>query len=229
MTRALLLGRVSTADKGQDPENQLAPLREVAHRLGWEVVGELPLALSAWDEREARQLWAAVLADLGATGADTLAVWAMDRLHRGDVVNALRKVAFLEDHYGVSFYSYTEPFLSTAADRATRELLLPIIAWIAKQESSRRSERLRAAASARRNRAGDQGRAAWGRGKMPTASDLEEIVRLRASGASLRAIAERVGLSLGAVHKAVHAAPDERGAADARTDRPSRGGGDEHA
>lgn len=229
MTRALLLGRVSTADKGQNAENQIAPLREVARRLGWDVAGELPLALSAWDAKEARQVWAAVLDRLRDTQADLLAVWATDRLYREDAPGVFEKIAHLEKHLGIRYYSLQEPFLCTGEDERQRQLLLFLFAWLANWESRRRSERLRAAASARRNRAGDQGRAAWGRGKMPTASDLAEIVRLRASGASLRAIAGRVGLSLGAIHKAVHPAPDEHGAADARTDRPSRGGGDEHA
>src|SRR3990172_1761991 len=53
MTSALLVARVSTVEKGQDPENQLVPLRDVAHRLGWNVVGGLPLKLSAWGEKGA--------------------------------------------------------------------------------------------------------------------------------------------------------------------------------
>ena len=40
--RAVLLGRVSTDDKGQDPENQLGPLRAAAARHGWIVVEENP-------------------------------------------------------------------------------------------------------------------------------------------------------------------------------------------
>src|SRR3972149_6751680 len=48
MPSALLVARVSTVDKGQDPENQLVPLRDVAHRLGWHVMGGPPLQASAW-------------------------------------------------------------------------------------------------------------------------------------------------------------------------------------
>jgi DNA invertase Pin-like site-specific DNA recombinase len=38
--RAALYGRVSTVDKGQDPEVQLSELREYADRRGFEVVAE---------------------------------------------------------------------------------------------------------------------------------------------------------------------------------------------
>jgi DNA invertase Pin-like site-specific DNA recombinase len=36
--RAALYVRVSTSDRGQSVENQLAPLQEAAGRLGWAVV-----------------------------------------------------------------------------------------------------------------------------------------------------------------------------------------------
>ena len=38
--RAALYARVSTTDKGQDPELQLAELRQYASQRGWQVVGE---------------------------------------------------------------------------------------------------------------------------------------------------------------------------------------------
>ena len=39
-TRVALYARVSTLDKGQDPETQLRPLREYAQRRGFAVVEE---------------------------------------------------------------------------------------------------------------------------------------------------------------------------------------------
>ena len=38
--RTALYARVSTRDKGQDTENQLAQLREFARSQGWTIVGE---------------------------------------------------------------------------------------------------------------------------------------------------------------------------------------------
>jgi len=40
IVRAALYARCSTHDKGQDPEHQLAPLREYSHRRGFTIVGE---------------------------------------------------------------------------------------------------------------------------------------------------------------------------------------------
>jgi DNA invertase Pin-like site-specific DNA recombinase len=205
MTRPLLVARVSTVDQGQDPENQLGPLRDVAHRLGWQIAGELPLKLSAWDAKEAKKVWEAVLEKLQETRADTLMVWATDRIYREKADGIFARIEYLEKHLGISYYSLQEPFLNTGTDPHQRELLLFIAAWLANWESRHRSERLLAAAERRRHRAGDQGRAAWGRGKMPTVSDHEAAMRLRASGRTYRAIAGDLGLSLGVVHKLVHA------------------------
>jgi predicted site-specific integrase-resolvase len=38
--RTALYARVSTSDKGQDPQMQLRELREHCQRRGWEIVGE---------------------------------------------------------------------------------------------------------------------------------------------------------------------------------------------
>ena len=38
--RVALYARVSTSDKGQDPQMQLRELREYCQRRGWEIAGE---------------------------------------------------------------------------------------------------------------------------------------------------------------------------------------------
>ena len=229
--KAVLLGRVSTSDRGQDTENQLVPLRDVARRQGWEVVREIRLELSAWDEGEAREVWDAIVRAIVEEHADVLAVWALDRLCRGTVPQAFAKLEYLERHLGIQFYSLQEPFLGTGSDPEQRELMLSIRSWAARWESERRSQRLRAAASARRNRAeAGGGRATWGSGKMPTRSDVTRILRLRAKGRTLRAIAEEVDLSLGLVHKVVHPSTGEpaegrEGRRPPRTREDVNGGG----
>lgn len=195
--RVVLLARVSRGERSQDPENQLGPLRQAAHRLGWVVAQELPVVLSAWDDEKANQVRAAALEAIRAGAADTLAVWAWDRLSRRGVSDAFHFLSELEEHLGGAFYSLQEPFLSTAtADKAQRELLLALIAWTAKQESARRSDRLRAKASAKRNRAAVVGeRAIWGRGRLASPAEVEEVRRRSSAGESTRHIARSLGIS----------------------------------
>ncbi len=147
--RVVLLGRVSRGERQQDPEGQLGPLRAAAARLGWTVVKEVPLKLSAWDEAAAADVRRQALAPIEAGEADTLMIWAWDRFSREGLEGPFRELRYLEDHLGAALWSLQEPFLSIAAPREQRELLLSIIAWtalgVAAQE--RASSRWRAAPS----------------------------------------------------------------------------------
>lgn len=158
----------------QDVENQLFALRDLAKRLGWEVVEEIRVEGSAWkkDPPEKQQL----LDRLARGGVDLVAVWSIDRWTRNEPYIALDEIVRLEKHLGVHLYSLKEPWLSTT-DPGLRQVLIALFSWIAEYESTRRSERVKAAATAKRNRAGTIGRnARWGTGRIPS---LEEERRIR--------------------------------------------------
>ncbi len=201
--RAVLLGRVSRGERQQDPENQLAPLRAAAARHGWEVVEEVALVQSAWDEASAAEVRRRALAPIVAGRADVLCVWALDRVCRGGIEAAFSLLTELEQHLGADLYSLQEPFLSTAsADRQARELMVALLAWVAKWESQRKSERLRAKVQTKRAHAEQIGqRALWGRGKLATEADAARVRELRAAGKSVRAIAAEVGISKSQVQR----------------------------
>ena len=197
MTRnAVLFARVSTEDRGQDTQSQLLALRAVASRFGWRVVAEVPLEISAWNERTAADVRRKALAAVRTHRADVLAVWALDRVCRAGIVEAFSLIAELEEHLGAAFYSYQEPFLSTAtADPAMRSLLLALFAWMAEQESRQKSERVKARVEHKRRRGeGIRQRGKWGRGYLPTESDIERVQSLAAGGASLRTIEAAAGV-----------------------------------
>ena len=124
-------------------------------------------------------------------------MWAWDRYSREGVEGAFRELRYLEDHLGAAFYSLQEPFLSTAtADKAQRELLLSLVSWIAKQESQRKSERLRAKVASKRARSEQLGqRGVWGAGHLASDSDVARVRALAAAGKTVRAIAVEVELS----------------------------------
>jgi DNA invertase Pin-like site-specific DNA recombinase len=195
--RVVLLGRVSRGERQQDPESQLAPLRAAGERLCWTIAAEVSLALSAWDAAAAAEVRRRALAPIEAGQADTLAVWSYDRYMREGIEGAFRELRYLEDHLGAAFYSLQEPFLSTAtADKAQRELLLSLVAWTARWESQHKSDRLCAKVASKRARAAALGaRAVWGAGHLASDADVERIRALRATGLSMRKIAEAVGLS----------------------------------
>jgi len=195
--RAVLLGRVSTTDKGQSTETQLAALREAAGRQGWIVVEEIALNLSGWDDKAAAEVRRRALAPIREGRADTLMVWALDRVTRRGIEAALGLLRELEEHLGGAFYSLQESFLSTAENNGqVRQLILSLLAWVAEQESARRSERVRAKAGSSRAAAAKLGmRARWGRGHLPSPNEVEQIRRLRADGRSIRDIAREVAVA----------------------------------
>jgi DNA invertase Pin-like site-specific DNA recombinase len=204
VTSAVILGRVSTQEKGQDTGNQLGALRATMERLGVKVVGEVDVKCSAWDEKAAADVHRQCMRKLEETGADTLAVWAWDRYSRQGPGACFSELARLEQHLGIRFYSHQEPFLCSGSDPEVRKLLLPIMAWVAESESRRRSERLKA--SAERKRAtvrklpGDK-RALWGRGYLPSNEDRDQALALRAQGLTVREVAKKIELPLGTTYR----------------------------
>ena len=78
------------------------------------------------------------------------------------------------------------------------------MAWVAKWESQRKSDRLTAKAGSKRMMAEKLGqRALWGRGYMATDDDKRRVHDLRGQQPplSMKAIAALVGLSVGSVHR----------------------------
>jgi DNA invertase Pin-like site-specific DNA recombinase len=98
--RAVLYARVSTTDK-QDPEMQLAELREYASRRGWELYGTFVDRTSG--SRESRPALDEVMSLCRQRKADVVVVWKLDRLGRSlkHLVNILAEWETL----GVAFIS----------------------------------------------------------------------------------------------------------------------------
>jgi DNA invertase Pin-like site-specific DNA recombinase len=131
----------------------------------------------------------------------------VDRLSREGTLKTLTLIDKLAK-LGVRVRSHCEPWLDPASP--TYDLLLPIFAWIARQESVRISERVRA---------GLQTAVAKGKklGRRPKHGDQAgEVVRrilvMRSAGKSLRVIAENVGLSRSRISQIIKAAEKLRNA-----------------
>src|SRR6202040_2270076 len=81
--RAALYVRVSTADRGQSVENQLAPLQEAAGRLGWSIVGVFrDEGISGTRGRDKRPGLDALLKGVARRDFDIVAAWSVCRLGR---------------------------------------------------------------------------------------------------------------------------------------------------
>jgi DNA invertase Pin-like site-specific DNA recombinase len=135
--RVAIYARVSTVDKGQDPETQLIALREYAKRRGFEIVGEYIDYASG-----AREDWPAYRALVEAARkrqTDVVLVWRYDRFARSTqaLVHALKEFQGL----GVDFISYQENIDTTTPQG---EMIFTVMASLAQFESALISERVKA-------------------------------------------------------------------------------------
>ena len=200
--RAFLYARVSTLDKGQEVENQLPEMRRSVEARNWQLRREYIDRASASGKR-VREQFDEMLEACDRHEADAILIWALDRFSREGPLKTMLLLDRLA-RAGVKVRSLKEPWLDP--DSPTYELLLPIFAWIAKQESIRLGERVRAGmARARENGARF--------GRPPHEADLQQIARLRSRGHSLRAIAKEVGISEASVRRALKspARPRQKG------------------
>ena len=179
---------MSTSNGHQDPEMQLAELREYASRRGWEIVGEYT-DQGVSGSKESRPELNRLMTDAHRRGFDAVLVWKIDRFGRSlkHLVNALADLAA----YGVAFISLRDNLdLSTPSGR----LMFQIIGAMAEFERALIQERVKAGlrnAKAKGKRLGRPRRVV----------DSSRVADLRAAGASWRKIAHELGVGLATLYR----------------------------
>ena len=191
--RTALYARVSTSDKGQDPEMQLRELREHCARRGWEVVGEY-VDVGVSGSKDSRPALNKLVADAHRRKLDAILVWKLDRFGRSlqHLVNALAEFESL----GIAFISLKESLdLTTPAGR----LMFGIISAMAEFERDLIRERVRAGIANRRAKG-------FRVGRKPIILDASRLATLRSEGLTIREIANQLACSPALVHKTLTAA-----------------------
>jgi DNA invertase Pin-like site-specific DNA recombinase len=141
-TRVAIYARVSTDDKGQDPENQLRQLREWCGRMAYPVVREYVEHENGGKGVEYRKQLSAMFASAARREFDLLLVWSLDRFSREGMAATVAHLQRLASH-GVAFRSFTEEHLSTE-NELVRNILLAVLASLAKLEREKISQRTKA-------------------------------------------------------------------------------------
>ena len=141
-TRVAIYARVSTDDKGQDPENQLRQLRAWCRHLGHQVVREYVEHENGGKGVEYRKQLGAMFAGAARREFDLLLVWSLDRFSREGMAATIGHLQRLSSH-GVGFHSFTEEHLSTD-NELVRNILLATLASLAKLEREKISQRTKA-------------------------------------------------------------------------------------
>jgi DNA invertase Pin-like site-specific DNA recombinase len=186
--KVALYARVSTNDKGQDPEMQLRELREHCQRRGWEVVNEyIDIGISG--SKDSRPELNKLMADAKRRKLDAVLVWKLDRFGRSlkHLVNSLAEFESL----GVAFISLKESLdLTTPAGR----LMFGIVCAMAEFERDLIRERVKAGIAYRRSKG-------FRVGRKPISLDPARLRSLRLQGQTMRQIAVTLGCSRSLVHK----------------------------
>jgi DNA invertase Pin-like site-specific DNA recombinase len=192
--RAALYARVSTDH--QTTANQLAELRAVAARHGWQVTGEyVDHAVSGTKGRDQRPKLDALLKAATRRELDIIAAWSVDRLGR----SLQHLVVFLDEIHGkrIDLYLHQQGIdTTTPAGKA----LFQMCGVFAEFERSMIQERVKA--GLRRARA--QGKKL---GRPRIHADVERRIRdARAKAYGILKIAREVGVGVGTVQRVLNAA-----------------------
>ena len=155
VTRCAVWARVSTS--GQSTTNQLYELRQWAQARGLEIAAEFVTEDSAWTKKNGNGMKGAefdvrrndMLEGARLGKYEVVLCWGLDRLSRRGAEDMLSYVRRLTDT-GCKLWSLKDPWAESTADPMTRELLFSVFATIARFESERRSERIKAGIERRR-------------------------------------------------------------------------------
>jgi DNA invertase Pin-like site-specific DNA recombinase len=131
--------RVSTRDKGQDALNQVTPIRDLCVQEGWSIWREYQDHDTG--SRADRTGFQQMLKEAAEKRFDLLIFWSLDRLTREGTLATLKYLERLET-YGVRWRSFVEPWIDSAGP--FRDVVISVLASLAKQEQVRISERVRA-------------------------------------------------------------------------------------
>lgn len=185
--RVALYARVSTLDKGQDPETQLIQLREYAKRRNFEIIGEFIDFASGTSEE--RKQYKQMMEAAKKRKIDIVLVWRYDRFARSTqaLVNALKEFKNL----GIDFISYQENIDTTTP---TGELIFHVMASLAQFESSLISERVKAGMQRAKAQGKNISRPKLAKNK------LNRIMELKEQGLSMNQISIQSGVAYGTVY-----------------------------
>jgi DNA invertase Pin-like site-specific DNA recombinase len=177
----VVYARVSTLN-GQSPEMQLREVREYCQRREWTVVTEcIDVGISG--AKEKRPELDRLLADAHHRRFDVVVVWRFDRFARS-VSHLLRALENFRSQ-GIEFVSLSE---QVDTSTPTGKMIFTVLGAVAELERSLIAERVRA---------GIRNARAKGKrlGRPRSVVDAGEVTRLRAQGASWRAVGAALGVS----------------------------------
>ena len=192
--RVAIYLRVSTRDGRQDTDNQRLQLQRFCEAQGWEIVREYEDQESGGTSGRAQ--FQAMLRDASQRSFDVLLFWSLDRLTREGTLPTLQHLNTLSG-YGAGYRSFTEPYLDTCG--MFKDAIIAILSTIARQESVRMSERVKAGLERAREKGTRSGKPV---GRPKAIFDRGRAAELRAQGWSWGKIAREMRVTVASARRA---------------------------
>jgi len=217
--RTIIYIRTSTED--QNPKNQLDDCKSI-NKYGEYLIFEEKQ--SAYKDKE-RERFAEIIKLIKQRKIDHLICWDLDRLYR----NRKKLIQFFQlcKIYKCTVHSFMQEWLNELSqipdpfNEIVFDLMIQVMGWIAEEESTKKSGRVKASISNKKNKDGrtiSKYGKVWGKKPVPIAVQ-KQIVELRKQGKKLRAICKEVYywdanrnkhyVSLGFVHKVLAEIPQK--------------------
>ena len=185
--RVVKYQRVST--ESQDVENQTKSIDRQIELLGWTCVGEYKEVVSGIKSRDTRPQLRKLLRDSRLRQFDRVIVYSLDRLGRStvDVINTIHEL----EEVNVNIFVVKE---SIDTSTSQGKIFSQFISIFSQMEKDMITERQKS--SIERLRETNQ---KWGKGKLLSHEQRDQIVSLQSQGVSYRNICKRLNVSLGSV------------------------------
>jgi DNA invertase Pin-like site-specific DNA recombinase len=164
---------------------------------------------SAWKEDKDRLSFNKLKKDIKKGSVDKLVVWDLDRIYR-DRIKLIQFFTYCKN-YKCSIYSYRQSWLNELNDivppfnEIMHDLMLNIMGWIAEEESTKKSDRVKKAVVKNGNVTMSYKGNKWGRKSTSTQkiNKIKEILESTKCAISISEIAKLVGVSRATLYNLV--------------------------
>lgn len=193
---------IRTSTEEQNPENQLADIEKIAGK-DYILYKEQQ---SAWNQEKERPEFNKIIKEIKSSRLSDLYVWDLDRIYR----NRINLVDFfkLSKSFKVNIHSYRQVWLEdinkipTPWNEIVSDMFIQILGWLAEEESTKKSERVRSARRFKEDGVYSYTGKKWGRKTLSTQKqNLLIEMNNRIPKPSMRYMAKELNISLGVVHK----------------------------
>jgi putative DNA-invertase from lambdoid prophage Rac len=186
---------IAVSTDRQEGANQVPDMERLAAKLGYEIAERYTLSESRWnggkDNGEYKALLKKAMDDAWQDKFSVLIIWALDRMTREGAEGALRIFRQFKER-GCTVLSHQESWLNGSPE--VQDILISFAGWAAKQESDRKSARVKAALARRKAEGKPVGRIKGAKDKTPKSRKRSGYVSAwegPASEARKAALAER--------------------------------------